>query len=250
MTHFKQKSHIMPHSVRQHLRVDIDAYDEAIRRFIPGYEPMLSEAAAAVAAIGPSLVLDLGAGTGALSAALLVHRDIRSVELLDVDPEMLKKARSRLAPFAYRAQFRLRSFDDPFPSCDAMAASLSLHHISTMEAKRTLYGRAFAALSHGGVLVNADCVMPIDSAARSSSYRGWADHMVAQGIAEARAWQHFEEWAEEDTYFSLEQEIEAVSAAGFVATCVWQKGPMAVVVGVRARAESEPILNTRSRPAP
>ncbi len=62
--------------------------------------------------------------------------------------------------------------------------------------------------------------------------------VVAHGIAEARAWQHFEEWAEEDTYFSLEQEIEAVSAAGFVATCVWEEGPMAVVVGARARAES------------
>ena len=87
------------HSVRQHLRVDIDAYDEAIRRFIPGYESMLSAAATVVASISPDLVLDLGAGTGALSAALLSHSEIRLVELLDVDPEMLREGAQQARPF-------------------------------------------------------------------------------------------------------------------------------------------------------
>ena len=223
----------MSHSVRQHLRVDIDAYDEAIRRFIPGYEPMLAEAAAAVAAVGPKLVLDLGAGTGALAAAILAHAEVRSVELLDVDPEMLEKARTRLAPFTYRARFRLASFDDPFPSCDAMAASLSLHHISTMEAKRTLYGRAFAALSHGGVLVNADCTMPGDPEERTDMYRHWVDHMAAHGIEEAEAWGHFEDWSAEDTYMPLEDELAALTWAGFQAECIWREGPMSVIVGTK-----------------
>ncbi len=52
--HRPLKSHVMPYSARQHLRVDIDACDETIRRFIPGYELILSAAAAAVAAIGPT----------------------------------------------------------------------------------------------------------------------------------------------------------------------------------------------------
>ena len=223
----------MPHSVRQHLRVDIDAYDEAIRRFIPGYEPMLSQAAAAVAAIGPSLVLDLGAGTGALSAALLAHHRVRSVELLDVDPEMLEKARSRLAPFTYRARFRLHSFHDPFPSCDAMAASLSLHHVRTMDAKRALYGRAFEALPSGGVFVNADCTMPADPQERDAMYSLWVDHMAAHCIEDAEAWRHFEDWSAEDTYMPLEDELAALTGAGFQAECVWREGPMSVIVGTK-----------------
>jgi tRNA (cmo5U34)-methyltransferase len=223
----------MSHSVRQHLRVDIDAYDEAIRRFIPGYEPMLAEAAAAVAAVGPNLVLDLGAGTGALSAGILAHGEVRSVELLDVDPEMLEKARTRLAPFTYRARFRLASFDDPFPSCDGMAASLSLHHISTMEAKRALYGRAFAALSHGGVLVNADCTMPEEPEERKDMYGHWVNHMAAHGIEGAEAWGHFEDWSAEDTYMPLEDELAAFTWAGFQAECIWREGPMSVIVGTK-----------------
>ena len=41
----------MSHSVRKHLRVEVDAYDAAIRSFIPGYEAMLDAAASAVASI-------------------------------------------------------------------------------------------------------------------------------------------------------------------------------------------------------
>ena len=230
----------MSHSARKHLRVAIDSYDEAIRRFIPGYERLLAEASTAAAAVSPAHVLDLGAGTGGLSEALLERGGIGAVELLDVDQEMLDHARERLAHHGDRVRFTLQSFEKPFPVCNAIVASLALHHIPTLAAKRALYRRAFEALRSGGVLVNADCMMSLDSAARSSLYRGWADHMVAHGIAEARAWQHFEEWAEEDTYFSLEQEIDAVRAAGFVATCMWEEGPMAVVVG--ARAESSALV--------
>lgn len=221
------------HSVRQHLRVDIDVYDEAIRRFIPGYEPMLAAAASAVAEVGPHLVLDLGAGTGALSAALLAHRDIGSVELIDLDPEMLERARSRLAPFEERVEFRLRSFDDAFPTCDAMAASLALHHIPTMDAKRALYGRAFEALRIGGVFVNADCTMPDDFEGREVLYSRWVEHMARHDITETEARQHFEDWSAEDTYMPLEDELAALTGAGFEARCVWQEGPMSVIVGTK-----------------
>lgn len=46
----------MSHSVRIHLRLDIDAYDEAIRQFIPGYEEGLNRIAGEVAAIRPARV--------------------------------------------------------------------------------------------------------------------------------------------------------------------------------------------------
>lgn len=109
----------MAHSVRRHLRVETEEYDAAIRRFIPGYDEMLSEAAAAVATVAPARVIDLGAGTGALSAD------------------------------------------------------------------------------------------------------------------EKRAWQHFEEWSAEDTYLPLEEELAALVRLGFEARCIWQDGPMGVVVARR-----------------
>ena len=220
----------MSHSVRKHLGVEIDAYDETIHRFIPGYETALTVAANAVAAVRPGLVVDLGAGTGGLSEVLLERHGVGTVELLDVDSEMMDQAQERLRRFGDRVRFTLRSYDEPFSPCDAFAASLSLHHVPTLEAKSALYARTFGALRPGGVLVNADANMPIDRVERERLYRHWADHLVASGIAEARAWQHFEEWAEEDTYLPLDAELAELARIGFKAECVWTDGPIGVVV--------------------
>ena len=56
----------MSHSVRGHLRLEIDAYDETIRRFIPAHEPMRADAAAAGAAGAPVRVVARRTGRGAV----------------------------------------------------------------------------------------------------------------------------------------------------------------------------------------
>ena len=220
----------MSHSVRQHLRLDIAEYDQTIRRWIPGYERMLEVAAQAVADVNPETVVDLGAGTGGLSEAILEHEEVGAVVMLDVDPEMMEQGRTRLARFGDRARPTLRSFDEPFESCDAFAASLSLHHIPTIERKAALFRRAFEALRPGGVLVNADCCMPDDARERQALFEHWARHQVANGIPEEQAWAHFEEWAGEDTYLPLADELAALQEAGFEAERVWNDGPIGVVV--------------------
>lgn len=225
----------MAHSVRKHLRLDIEEYDETIRRFIPGYDEMLSVAADAVAAIEPELVVDLGGGTGGLSEALLSRGRISTVELLDVDPEMMEQARQRLAPFEGRVRFTLGSYHDALPRCDAFVASLSLHHIRSLEAKEAFYSRVFDGLRGGGALVNADVNVPADGEERDRIYRFWTDHLRSRGIGEDQARQHFEEWAEEDTYFPLEDEISVLERVGFGAQRVWDEGPMGVVVATKPK---------------
>lgn len=223
------------HSVRRHLRLEIDAYDETIRRFIPGYEEMLRVAARTLAPLRPELVIDLGAGTGALSEAILTSGGATTVELIDVDDEMLAQARTRLAQFGGRVRYRKLSFHAALPRCDGAAASLALHHVPTLKEKQAVYEGIREALRPGGVFVNADAVMPADKAGRDASYDAWADHMAACGIERERAFEHFAEWAEEDTYFPLEDEMAAMQAAGLDAECVWHNGSMAVVAGRATR---------------
>jgi tRNA (cmo5U34)-methyltransferase len=220
----------MSHSARKHLHLENDAYDEAIRRFIPSYETMLGVAAGAVAAAEPLHVVELGAGTGALSEALLAHAAIGSVELIDVDPEMLAQARQRLARFGERVRFTQGSYDQALPAADACAASLALHHIATLAEKAAFYRRAFEALRPGGVLVNADVNMPPESVERERLFQHWSVHMMAAGIAEARAWQYFDEWSAEDTYLPLEAELAELARAGFTAERIWNDGAVGVVV--------------------
>ncbi len=192
---------------------------------------MLEVASRELVANAPALVLDLGAGTGALSEAVLLADGGVTVELIDIDPEMLAQARARLANFAVRARFSGISFLGPLPPCDGASASLSLHHIRTLDAKRSLYRRIHEALRPGGTFVNADAAVPAEPSAQEEVLRQWVEHMVSCGIGESEGYEHLEQWADEDTYFPLEAELEAVEAAGFAAECVWKQGPMAVVVG-------------------
>ena len=221
----------MSHSVRNHLRLEIDSYDETIRQFIPGYEEGLTWAAREIAGIRPTLVLDLGAGTGALAEAMLEHEGVGVVEAIDVDAEMLDRARIRLKRFGVRARFQRCSFESPLPECDAVSACLALHHVPTMERKRALYKGIFRTLRPAGVFVNADVTMSAHPVRQEQCYRIWAGHLVSCGIDERRAYEHFDEWASEDTYFPLDDELTAMREAGFNAECAWREPPNTLLVG-------------------
>ena len=224
----------MSHSVRRHLRVEIEAYDKIIRAFVPAYEEMLVRAADAVAEIKPEKVIDLGAGTGALAQAVLRRCEGVNVELIDADAEMLAQARERLAPFAARVQYTVRAFQGPLPACDAVVASLALHHVPTLAEKQTIFSAIHVALRPGGVFVNADATMPPEPAARQAEYEAWAAHLVSCGIAEEAAYGHFAEWADEDTYFSVEDELAVLTDAGFDAACLWRVVPVTVIRATRS----------------
>lgn len=225
----------MTHSVSQHLHVEIQEYDATIRRFIPGYDEMLDQTVAAVQATAPPRTLDLGSGTGALAERLLARMADGVVELWDVDAAMLAVARGRLERYGPRALFVARSFGETFPETGAIMASLSLHHIRELPAKAELYARAAKALLPGGVLAIADITIPTDEAGRAAVYRGWADHQVSCGFDERRAWAHFDEWASEDRYFSVDEELGALRGAGLTALVRWQSGPATVITGQRPR---------------
>jgi len=219
------------HSVRRHLHVEIEGYDAQIRRFIPAYDEMIATAADHALSGAPTRVLDIGSGTGALAGAVLERSDDVTVELLDVDEEMLDQAKARLEAYGPRAIYTVGSFLEPLPRADAVMASLSLHHIPTLEAKEALYRRIHDGLPSGGIFVNADATMPAADPERAATWRRWADHLVSHGIAEADAWRHFDAWSQEDTYFPLADELRALDRAGLQAECVWREGISTVIVG-------------------
>ena len=146
------------HSVKRHLDVDAERYDVEIRRFIPHYEEMIATGVEVLSALAPATgrVLDLGGGTGALSSALLDGLPGVQVTVLDVDTDMLREARRRLARYDERVSFQEGSFLDPLPAADVVVASLALHHVHDLKIKTELYRSIHKALSPGGVLLNLD----------------------------------------------------------------------------------------------
>jgi len=222
------------HRVATHLGLAASDYDAEIRRYIPGYEAMIETIVAIVGALDAPYVVDLGAGTGALGAAILDRVPRARVQFLDIDPAMLEVAGTRVARHGGRAELRRGSFDDAVPPCDAVVASLALHHVPELERKRALYTRIHAALRPGGALLVADVTVHEAGAAHDHIYDVWAAAMGQHGIPRPDAEALFAKWAGEDRYYPLAVELAQLRAAGFSdPECFWKHGPATVFGGFR-----------------
>jgi tRNA (cmo5U34)-methyltransferase len=225
-----------PHSAQTHLGMAATDYDRNIRTLIPGYEQILSAINWWLSQIIPpdANIIELGGGTGALAETVLTHLSQVQVEIWDVDASMLAVAQDRLSKFAGRVRLRQKSFTERLPECHAVIATLSLHHIPTLDAKRSVYGNIFEALLQGGVFLNGDCTLDSAEPTHTVMLRYWMDFMGNHGIREDEARKHFAAWASEDTYQQMFEELNVLSQAGFPRPEVyWRQGPFAVYGGIK-----------------
>lgn len=217
-------------SVATHLGINVRHYDASIRRFIPHYEEMLDEAAAALRLLDrrAPVVVEFGIGSGALAARCLAVARRAKVVGIDADPAILALARTRLGGKVSTIAGNFVSID--LPRCDAITASFALHHVRARARKAALYRRCFAALRRGGLLINADCAPASDHRQRGLDRAAWRDHL-AESYSPARAEGFLRAWAKEDVYFPLDDEIEMLEAAGFAVDVAWRRKAFAVIVG-------------------
>lgn len=224
------------HSVASHLAFSPAKYDARIRSLIPLYDELIAEAARALghAARPVRTVVDLGIGTGALAQACLEHAPGARIWGIDADPDMMAVARQRLGQRSRRVTMTAGSFlDEALPSCDAMVASYSLHHIRSRRAKLAFYRRCFRALRPGGVLINGDCAPASTARGFARDLDVWFTHLAKTFGSRAKGRRVYESWAEEDTYVPLAEEIRLLERAGFTVDVPWRRSPFAVIVGCR-----------------
>ncbi len=218
------------HSVSSHLRLETTEYDRIIRTYIPHYDESRGVQLDLLGcALGPnsSLIIDLGGGTGSLAEAILDRFLQCSVLVRDIDPAMLSVAQARLSRFANRFEVEPGSFSDPLPCADGVVAAFALHHIRTLDEKTAVYCRIRNAIRSGGVFLNTDAVSgPFWPSIREE----WAKFMASRGFSLEQAYQNLENWATEDVYFSVREELGAMAEGGFEhPECLWRRGPIAVL---------------------
>lgn len=139
---------------------DAASYDSERRRLVPCFDAFYGAAAELVARFCPSSprILDLGAGTGILSLAIVERVGTARLQLLDASAEMLERAAIRLS--AWRPELLVRPLTGDLPGgpFDAVVSALAIHHLSEDE-KRGLFGRILGVLSPGGIFINAEQVV-------------------------------------------------------------------------------------------
>jgi tRNA (cmo5U34)-methyltransferase len=216
-----------------HLGIDLREYDTRIRSFIPGYDDMLDGAAAVLAATvrrRSPVIVDLGIGTGALAARCLAAKPSARVAGVDEDEGMLAAARERLGR-------RLTAIHGGFevvdlPDCDAVTASLALHHVPTAARRLRLFRRIHRALGPGGVLISADCYLASAATLRSAERRAWLAHLE-RSYSAREAVAYLRAWAKEDHYARLTDEIAMLKRAGFTVDITWRHGSFAVIAALK-----------------
>jgi tRNA (cmo5U34)-methyltransferase len=209
-----------------------DEYDALRRRLVPCHDAFYGAAVDALDKVGRPLrrVLDLGAGTGALSVRVAAAHPDTELVLLDGSPAMLAHARAALGD---RAGFVVADLRDPLPPgpFDAVVSALAIHHLDDGE-KRALLGRVRDALTPGGVFVNAEQVLGETPEVDAQHLHDHRHASTALGASE-------EEWAaamermSHDRCATVDDQLRWMREAGLVdAGCPFRDGRFAVLTGV------------------
>lgn len=158
-------------------------YDRLRRQLIPCFDDYYGTVGRLMP-FGPgdaADMLDLGAGTGLLTAILREQFPAARFTLIDISDEMLAKARERFVGKDVRiivGDYSREPIPGPF---DAIVSALSIHHL-TDEDKAALFHRILAALKPGGVFVNADEVLGPTPALDHMYWDQWEREIIARGI--------------------------------------------------------------------
>ena len=208
-------------------------YDAVRRRLVPPFDAFYGTAVGALELARGEVrrVLDLGAGTGLLSAQMLAARPAAELTLLDGAPAMLDRAREL---FGDRARYVVADLTDALPAgpWDAVVSALAIHHLDDA-AKAALFARVHAALRDGGVFVNAEQVAG-PTAWLDAVYRERHERAARALGTDDAEWAGALERMAHDRCASVERHLEWLREAGFAdADCLFKDHRFAVIVARR-----------------
>ena len=193
-------------------------------------------------------VLDLGTGTGFLSAQVLQTFPRAQVIAVDGAAAMMQQARARLREKAQALTWKICTFQElaqttaDLPWLDAVVSSFALHHLSA-EQKLELYRALREKIQPGGWLINADIVaMPeTEIEARYQRLRCLGIQQRArQQLGEERTLEDIAaslaklEQEDGDQPLALASDLQLLREAGFhEVDCFWKETREAVWGGVQ-----------------
>ncbi|BAE52424.1 SAM-dependent methyltransferase [Paramagnetospirillum magneticum AMB-1] len=161
------------------------SYDGLRRQLIPCFDDFYGAALDLVTEFAPpgARILDLGAGTGLLSALVAERRpDVRLV-LTDLAEDMLERARERFAAHPVPVEFRVMNHLDLAEegAYDVVMSALSIHHLED-EGKRAVYAAMARAVRPGGAVVNADQVAGDTAEMEARYWSHWHEAIQRAGL--------------------------------------------------------------------
>jgi tRNA (cmo5U34)-methyltransferase len=208
-------------------------YDRDRSRLIPGCDSFYRWAIDLIPAQAKK-ILDLGAGSGLLSALVRERFPQAQIHLIDFSGPMLDLARARLGDDPRIIYQQADYVTDPLPqNLCAVVSSLSIHHLEDAD-KRTVFARIYQSLAPGGVFINAEQVAGPTPALDARYKSLWLEQVRAAGATEQQIADSLYR-QQEDRCASVEDQLTWLRAAGFAdADCWYKENRMAVLSGTKS----------------
>lgn len=220
-----QDSTVGKPSVDQFFDALTDEYAAVIERCFPRYREMLWALIEYLPpTFSPRRVLELGSGTGNLSALLAERFPEAEIHLVDIASESLDACRSRLGAedrFRFHRQdFRRLDFDPG--QFDLVASSIAIHHLKPAE-KQTLFSDIHRWLSVEGVFAYADQHAGVTEDLYQRHIANWKAISMQAGSTEEEWAMWMRHQAEHDYHDTLPDQLKWISEAGFeIVDCPWR----------------------------
>lgn len=213
-----------------------EVYDRTRRQLVPCFDEFYRVAVELVPfpRDGVLDVVDLGAGTGLLSAFLADAFPRARFTLVDVSDEMLARARARFADAGDRFSYVVADYGTtPLPrDVQLVVSALSIHHLPD-ERKRDLFARIHSALVPGGTFVNADQILGATRGIEERNRAAWLAATRRLGVPEADLAAAIERMRH-DRPARLHDQLRWLGQAGFRdVDCAFQWYGFAVMGGTR-----------------
>jgi tRNA (cmo5U34)-methyltransferase len=207
-------------------------YTALRRRLVPGFDAFYGAVTDALGLLErpPQRVLDLGAGTGLLSVAVVDAFPGVRLDLLDGSEPMLREARDRLGVATGEVHVADMAAELPAGPYDAVVSALAIHHLEDAD-KRGLFARISRVLRAGGVFVNAEQVAGPTAPLTRVYERMWVRDCTALGATAAEL-DGARERMRHDRCADTETQLRWMREAGLRnVDCIHKSWRFAVMVG-------------------
>lgn len=179
-------------------------------------------------------ILDIGAGTGLLSAFLMERYPEASFTLIDISEKMLDIAKDRFRGNSnvkyIVADYSKYSFVEKY---DMIVSALSIHHLEDKE-KKEIYKKSYSLLKQNGVIINADQVHGETPFIEKLNKDIWRRYIEDSGLPEEEILAGYER-IKLDKNSTLEQQMNWLKEAGFCdVSCIYKFYHFAVMFGRKA----------------
>jgi len=130
-------------------------------------------------------ILDVGAGTGLMSALFAGKYPAAEITLVDFSENMLSKARDRFQgnDKIHYLQADFSTVDLEETKYDLIVSGLAIHHLEP-ELKQLLFQKIYCALKPNGLFINADQVKGATDFSERIYTENWRNHVLNSPLTE------------------------------------------------------------------